>query len=162
MFAFRLPRPVRFSILASLVLLATATAYPGGLSAAYSDAGEIAQIQDEMIELQRERRDLESRAVIVNDRIALKEALIDELLTGRMSLEGVALRFVELNGEAVTLTMLRRNYPGATDLESNALNVLGYASQRVGERSRREAVLRSLRAEFARQYGHPPKLSPTD
>lgn len=89
-------------------------------------------------------------------RIAIKDAIIAELLGGRITLSTATDRFTELNaGRPYYLSALRETFSGATDQEKFARNVISFAVARVEphERadlsSRLETELRQMLAAGA-------------
>jgi hypothetical protein len=91
-------------------------------------------------------------------RIAIKDTIITDLLAGRTTLSDATDRFTELNeGRPRYLAALREAYPGATDQEKFARNVISFAISRVApeERaavsSRLETELRQMVAARASQ-----------
>jgi hypothetical protein len=94
----------------------------------------------------------------VRRRIAIKDAIIAELLAGRTTLSEATDRFAALNsGRPRYLTAIREGFPGATDQEKFARNVISFALARVEphERanvsSRLETDLRQMIAARASQ-----------
>ncbi|MBA4062250.1 MAG: hypothetical protein C0501_00825 [Isosphaera sp.] len=88
----------------------------------------------------------------IRRRIAVKEALVSDLIAGRATLAAVTARFVELNrARPEYVAAVRANYPGDTDEEKTARNVLEYASGRIAAEppARRAEVTARLRAELA-------------
>jgi hypothetical protein len=89
-------------------------------------------------------------------RIAIKDAIVAEMIAGRTTLADATDRFTELNtGRPRYLAALRDCYPGATDQEKFARNVISFAVSRVApeERaalsSRLETELRQMVAAAA-------------
>jgi len=137
------------------VLVAVLVCYPGGIAGAYQNATEVSKLNEEFDELYKERARLEERAVYIADRIAIKEALVEDLIAGKQTLIEVAGRFAELNSEESDAAVIRQHFPGACDLERNANNVLGYAEQRVNDPSARSHLMGKLGAEYCHHFGHP-------
>lgn len=72
-------------------------------------------------------------------RIAVKEAIIADLIAGRTTLADATARFVALNASRPHyLAALRETYPGATDDEKFARNVISFAVARVPAHRRSE------------------------
>ena len=137
------------------VLVAVFVCYPGGMAGAYQNASEVSKLHEEFDQLYKERARLEERAVYIADRIAIKEALIEDLIAGKQTLLEVTERFAELNSDESDAEMIRIHFPGACDLERNANNVLGYAEQRVNDPSARSLLMDKLGAEYCLHFGHP-------
>ena len=92
----------------------------------------------------------------VRRRIAIKDAITAELIAGRTTLADATDRFTELNaGRPRYLTALRDAYPGATDQEKFARNVISFAisraepAERADLSSRLETELRQMVAAGA-------------
>jgi hypothetical protein len=70
-------------------------------------------------------------------RIAVKEAIIADLIAERVTLSAATARFVEMNSTRPHyLAALRDSYPGATDGEKYARNVISFAVARVNPADR--------------------------
>lgn len=81
-------------------------------------------------------------------RIAIKDAIVQELIAGRITLATATDRFTELNvGRPRYLAALRDGYPGATDQEKFARNVISFAVSRV-EPTERPALSSRLETEL--------------
>lgn len=80
---------------------------------------------------------LELVNVEIQRRIAIKEGLVTDLIAGRTTLACVTEQFLALNqGRPEYMRVIRVTYPGTSDFEKSAHNVLGYAE---GELSRYSA-----------------------
>jgi hypothetical protein len=126
--------------------------YPGGVASAYQDAGDLPRLTEELDQLHREQARLEREAVHLSNRIAVKEALIEDLIAGRMTLLAVAEEFAELNSDDANAAIIRTNYRGENDLERNANNVLSYAEQRVPHPSAKELLMDELNRQYRRIF----------
>jgi hypothetical protein len=72
--------------------------------------------------------------VEIQRRIAIKEGLVADLIAGRTTLACVTEQFLALNqGRPEYMRVIRVTYPGASDFEKSAHNVISYAE---GELSR--------------------------
>jgi len=83
--------------------------------------------------------------------IRIKDQLIAELIDGKKSLPEVTTEFLVLNySQAATMDVLRREYPGATDEEKIARNVIEYATADLEHSSsgQKDVILARLEAEF--------------
>jgi hypothetical protein len=144
-----LVRRVRIPLYAAGVLSAVMATYPGGVGAAYQNASEISKLNAEMEQLHHDRARMEQECVLVANRIAVKEELVEELIVGRKSLQEVSTEFARLHSdEPVQALVLQHMYPGASELEYNARTVLGYAEQRCGSDSMKERVMENLNCQF--------------
>lgn len=98
----------------------------------------------------RVARGLDAESGEVLRRMAVKEALVAELVAGRATLADVTDEFLVLNAlRPRCMDSVRSGFPGETDAEKTAHNVIGYALPRVPDDARRAAVARRLRAELA-------------
>jgi hypothetical protein len=81
-------------------------------------------------------------------RIAIKESIITALIDRRITLADATAQFMELNSARPEyMTALRNAFPGETDLEKVARNVIAFALPRV-PLSEREALSVRLEAEL--------------
>ena len=145
-------RRFRVPVLIGLVLVAVAVGHPNGLAAAY----ELPLLTQELQQLKEDRSRLEQESVVVSNRMAVKEALIEDLIAGRITLMVVAERFAEMNSEGSNAEIIRNHYAGESDLERNAHNVLAYAEPRVNHPSAKELLMRELNHQFRRHFGREP------
>lgn len=94
------------------------------------------------------------------DRIEYKRDLARRLAAGELGLADVTAEFLVLNREVpVIMNAVLWHYPGATDEEKTASNVLSYVQSVSYPAVQPDAVLDRLACEFAARYGHPPALS---
>jgi hypothetical protein len=101
-------------------------------------------------------RELTARQRTVAGRIAYKEALITELIEGRATLADIAAEFLRLNRESPSaLAAVRTQFPGETDEEKHAHNVIGFVQIRNLPKARTAELLARLDREFEAAYGHP-------
>ncbi len=102
-------------------------------------------------------RVLDRRRADVAARVEYKEALLAELAAGRATLAAVAGAFLRVNrDDAVCLEMVRATYPGGSDEEKSARNVLDYAAGRHLPTGPKAVFLARLAAEFAAAYPSAP------
>ncbi len=93
----------------------------------------------------------------VRARIALKEHLIGELAEGRQTLDEVATVFLQLNqASEICMSVVRAKYPGATDEERIARNVIAFAVDRVRSPEAKNTLQTRLGREFEHHYGATP------
>jgi hypothetical protein len=80
---------------------------------------------------------LDADDATVRRRIEIKEALVAELIDGRASLSAVTERFLELDGpREAYMVSVRERFPGATDSEKMARNVIAYTLPRATDDAR--------------------------
>lgn len=139
----RYPLSVRW-----LTVPAVATAVYAILTAG-SDAAAVAPDP----ETRETHRRLAARLDAVMARMHHKERLVDELIAGRADLMTVADEFLRMNREEPEcLAVLRRHFPGGSDREVAARNVIEYAAPRV-KPADRVAVRQRLDREFVVTFG---------
>jgi len=94
--------------------------------------------------------DLERQDVKVLRRIAVKEALINELLAGRVSLLETAAQFRAMNaGRRDYALVMETSYPGVPDDERICRNVIGYAETCLEDAGDGRLKVRKLYDELA-------------
>ena len=107
-------------------------------------------------EVEEDRLDDEDSEVM--RRIAVKEAIVNDLIAGRTTLADATARFVALNAARPQyLHALREAYPGTTDDEMFARNVISFAVARVPVSQRSELSSRlegELRQSLAAVTAH--------
>src|SRR5262245_45805407 len=99
-------------------------------------------------------REIEETRILLRKRIEVKERLVDEIIDGRLTLPEVTEQFMQLNQtypEIVTHT--RERYPGATDREKTARQVLCYIHSQFRMRpeltaEQRDRVLQRVEAQL--------------
>jgi len=85
-------------------------------------------LRDEIKEDAEFREILEVVNREIQRRIAIKEALIAELIAGRVTLAATTEQFLTMNQDRPEYMMIiRASYPGRTDYEKSAYNVISYA-----------------------------------
>lgn len=86
----------------------------------------------------------------IQQRIAIKEVLVADLIAGRVSLAEVTAEFMALNqSRPEYMALIRDEFPGETDELKVAHNVINYARHRLTDRADRARVLGRLEAELA-------------
>lgn len=84
----------------------------------------------------------------VQQRMAVKESLVAELIAGRTTLAEVTARFTDMNATRPDyVASIRATFSGTTDLEKSARNVIDYALARVPV-AERAAFAARLEAEL--------------
>jgi hypothetical protein len=153
---FLLSRP-RFLVCSSLVVgVSVLAVHPTWARSIGVDVWNLPTLKEQVRESAAEGDRLSSEDDEVLRRIAIKEGIISDLLTGRSTLAEATDRFTELNAARPEyVEALRDTYPGATDQEKFARNVISFARARAAlhERaalsSRLEAELRQIIAARA-------------
>ncbi|VTT97167.1 unnamed protein product [Gemmataceae bacterium] len=96
--------------------------------------------------------------------IQIKEVLLGELIEGRAALADVATQFLAMNRNSpASMGVIRKEYPGETDEEKSAYNVLTFANAELsrGCPVRKAEVLARLDGEFEALFGHHPAAAPS-
>lgn len=105
-------------------------------------------------EIAASNADLDARRLAIHRRAAAKDELITALIAGRLTLAQVAAEFLRLNAEDEGVVFaVRQLYPGATDEEKSARNVLRFVSLHPIPTSDRDRALVRLEREFAETFG---------
>ena len=95
-------------------------------------------------------------AVLVCRRIEVKESIAWDLVAGRTTLADATARFMLLNEPyPYYLQMIRDTYPGSTDQERTARNVMDYTLGRVTDRRERERLAGRFEGELRTMIGSP-------
>ena len=138
-------------LLALLVLVAAIVANPTWAAAIGIDVWNLPALR-ERIETETEK----GRAFDYEDaetlrRMDLKDRLVADLIAGRTTLADVTEEFLALNRARPGYSAaIQTTYPGQTDEERTARNVLSYVSQRMGDLSpaRQAEVTARLESEL--------------
>jgi hypothetical protein len=118
------------------------------------NASALAREHQEAIEQQRE---LNVVAAAIYQRIEAKEAIVRELVAGRMTLADATARFKALNAmDQDALRVIRETFPGSSDEEKTARNVIEYTLGRADAPAARARLDRRLKAEFQALFTAPP------
>ncbi len=128
MFATLTTRPRLVATATVLASFAILTGHPTLARSVGADVWNVAELQSQLQESTEARGQLDAQGDVILRRIAVKEALIDDLLTGRTTLAEVTAKFTELNApRAEYRTVIRATYSGTTDQEKAARNVISFA-----------------------------------
>lgn len=112
-------------------------------------AREEAQLKARLAALGEETGDMDAHAATVRSRLAVKYALAGDLVAGRVTLAAAAARFHDLNRDVPEyMDVIRAKFPGRTDEESQARNVVEFALAGVGDPGEQARVRGRLAAEF--------------
>lgn len=146
--------PASIACIAVAVCVGVLMAHPGGIRAAVQDLREYGALQERLKSDAEFNLLLQAQTVAVNNRIQIKDALIDELILGHTTLEEVTARFKVLNYETPsTMTILEIRYPHLTDEERTAQNVIDFVVLRELSGSDHQNVMKRLQAEYQQQFG---------
>ncbi len=150
MFATLITRPRLLTVLLALPVFAAGIVHPTWAKSAGIDVWNVPALRDEMRTSADECERLEVAEHEVQRRIALKESLVLELIAGRATLAEVTAHFSELNASRPNyVAAIRESFPGDTDEEKAARNVIAYALARTSAADR-DAVACRLDAELQR------------
>jgi len=159
------PSPVRFrleiavfsrftvSIVALILVvpIAAAIARPTWVCTIGLDVWNVAALREQMKNSAMRYRELDAEGGEVLQRLAAKDDLVANLIAGRSTLTATTLQFTALNeGCSAYMEVIRDTYPGASDEEKMARNVLDFLSIRLAQEPawRRLTLLVRLNAEF--------------
>lgn len=126
-----------------------AVANPSWAKTAGLDVWNVNEAQRELADATRAQEQLAADDIAVLNRITAKEALVDEVIAGRLALADAAAQFLALSADSATyLTYVREAHPTGTDEERVARNVIEYVAQRVDRSPEGDAILCRLAAEL--------------
>lgn len=152
-------------MLAFLVLIALVLAawtQPAWAATVGLDVWNVPALQEQVKTSALQSHELDQENAQIIDRIAAKEGLISQLLSGHTTLAATTAQFMALNETYPEyLSVIRRSYPGATDEEKMAWNVLEFSSPRLTDQSawQRLALLARLQGEFHSMFAESTKDS---
>jgi hypothetical protein len=139
----------RVALALSLVVVALPAANPKWARSVGLDVWNFSRLEQEAEEARAESLDLIVTDGEVQQRIAVKEALISDLIEGRTTLAEVTDRFAAMNkAYPEYVAVIRANFAGRTDRERTARNVIAYARCRIANETERVRVLGRLEAEL--------------
>ncbi|MCZ2340513.1 MAG: hypothetical protein LC104_01795 [Bacteroidales bacterium] len=145
--------PVSLVGIVVAVGLGVLLAHPGGIRAAVQDLREYGTLQDRLDSNSEFSHLLQVQATAVNNRIQIKDAIIDELILGRATLAEAILRFKVLNHETPSaLSILEMRYPNLSEEERAARSVLDFVALREMSYRDRDAVMARLQAEYKQHF----------
>ncbi len=148
-----LARP--FALVGSGLLagLAVLTVHPTWAQAIGADVWNLPALNEQIRTEEAEDDRLADADETVRQRIAIKEAIVADLIAGRCTLAAATDQFTELNAARPEyLTVLRTEFAGETDREKFARNVIAFtlprvaAPERAALRARLDAELRRMLA----------------
>lgn len=141
-------------MLAILVGVVWAADRVGWCADAGADVWNLPALEAQLAETAARRKQLDDADGIVEHRLAVKEALIDELIVGRQSLADVAEQFRQMNQDRPeSLAILTRNYQTDDLREVAVRNVLAYVGYRhFHSEAKREAAVALTHAQFRTLY----------
>lgn len=114
------------------------------------DVWNVPELTAQLREAEGESERLDAEDDAIQHRIAIKETIIRELIAGRATLAEATAKFAEMNATRPgSMTMIRMSYPGTTDHEKTAYNVISYAVARVPHATR-SALSHRLDTELQR------------
>ncbi len=150
----RLPRSLTIPAAFGATLAMAMLTYPGGLSAAYSDFENYDEHARQLETTRSSNARHDSSLVNLMDRINTKEQWLEELIAGRATLRATTERFMGLNrSNDAARTAIDFHYPGATDEEKAARNVIDFANTRLAYTPGPSDTRRRLQTEFRDQFG---------
>jgi hypothetical protein len=94
-------------------------------------------------------KDLDLQSESIARRLAAKEAIVEELASGRLDLVHAAAQVGDLNGARPDfVSLLRSHYPNLTDEECILRNTIEFAQARIGDRVDGPEVIARLEREL--------------
>jgi hypothetical protein len=145
--------PRRFALTALLLPFGLLAVNPTWAQSLGLDVWNVPALNAELRESAGTDRQLTDQSDGVRRRIAVKDAIIADLLAERITLAEATERFGELNaGHPEYLMTIRATYPGETDREKFARNVIAFARMRASP-DQVEAVTARLEYELQDMSG---------
>lgn len=118
---------------------------------AVADFWSSCELQYSMEEVAERGRRLDEEDATVRQRIVVKEALIDQLIEGNMTLADVTTAFLQLDQDRpASSPSIRSILPGKTDQEKLIKNVMTYIEMRIPDKNHLAKVMLRLDDERAR------------
>ncbi len=138
----------RFPLVVVFVALGVLAVHPTWASAIGVDVWNLPALKEQLRESTDTDERLNEDRDDVRRRIEVKELIIADLIARRTTLAEATERFTVLNeSRPQYLTVIRSKYPGETDQEKMARNVIGFAQLRVAP-AERDALNRRLEMEL--------------
>jgi len=143
-------RPRLFVAAVALVTLGLLIGHPTLARSIGADVWNVPALNEQLRQSEDAREDLDAEDTEIRRRIAVKEALVAELIDGHVSLADVTARFLAINATRPHyMAAIRQSFPGATDQEKTARNVISYALARAPAGTA-DALAARLNAELER------------
>lgn len=140
----------------ALPVFVAGLAHPTWAKTAGIDVWNVPTLREQIRTLAGENDRLDAAEDEVQRRMAVKEALVAELVAGRTTLAAVTAQFVEMNaGRPNYVAAIRASFPGGTDQEKAARNVIEYALARTAA-ANQAAVAGRLEAELRQMTAPAP------
>jgi hypothetical protein len=138
------------------LLLVLPAALVLALCAASASSREEARLRAQIAALTAQAAAIDGDREVILARMALKRELVGELAAGRVSLAEATGRVLALNREHPEyMGTIRWNYPGRTDEESQARNLLDNVQMALDDPDDRARVRERLTAEFRELFPDP-------
>lgn len=122
---------------------------------AFSSILTDSQVCESMEELQDTDQQLDELKRNFQERMLIKEDMIDQLIAGQVSLLWVSQQFLDMNlATPSAISTIERSYPGTTLLEKSAENVIDYTRIKLihSKEKNQKAILKRLRSELNFQF----------
>jgi hypothetical protein len=148
-FARLFARPRYFVPLALGIAVVVLAVNPVWATAAGLDVWNVPALQQEIAQASEHAKVLAARDEVIQCNILAKEHLIRELIAGRSTLADTSAAFLTLTRcSPETMDIVRVNYPGSTDEERFARNVMHFVRCRLPGGSENQQVCTRLEAEL--------------
>jgi hypothetical protein len=132
---------------------------PAGLAMALwvaPAAREQARLRAQVAALAEEAAEMDDVRDVIRSRTALRRALVDDLIAGRVTLAEATGRFLAFNrGDPAYMSAIRSDHPGRTDEESQARNVLANVLVALDDPADRARLRERLGAELREMFSAP-------
>jgi hypothetical protein len=140
-------RPALFVAL-TLVTVTLLAVHPTWARSIGADVWNVPALEEQIRASKSAGEQLEAEDTDVRNRILIKEAIVTDLIAGRISLAEAAEQFTVLNADHPRYTeVIRAQFPGVPDHEMMARHVIAYALPRAAAHER-SAVAKRLDAEL--------------
>jgi hypothetical protein len=140
----------------ALVVITALAVHPTWARSLGADVWNMPALTEQVRTTETEGTRLAAEDTEVQRRIAIKDAIVTELLAGRITLADATDQFTAMNtSRPHYMAAIRDTFPGATDREKMARNVISFATPRVAgaaqsaTASRLEAELQQMLANGA-------------
>lgn len=131
------------------VCATVAVARPDALAHAGLDFWNLPTLEQEIEDGTAAGEAIEQATLATKNRIAIKEAIVRDLVEGDIDLPQAAARFRTLNAVyADYLPILHKLYPGRTDAECVCRNVIVYTAGLIENRPDKREILQRLESEY--------------
>lgn len=147
---------MRRTVTAVAVVVGFATAAAAGMDAVDYDVWRYGEYRTTLAAEAGYAADLDRRLDVTGERLALKDAAVNDFLDRRATFADVVERFRAANAtNDQVAAAVRARFPAADDREVAARNAYDFIAARAAADPARQALLPGLRAEIDRTFARP-------